>query len=284
MDNPFSADNANPFQSPFQEPSGQLPAAGIKPFTAIDLAPPSGLNGNRHTAQNPPSASPFAGGDFKSAFMSRETPTQPIAPMPNPMTSLAPAPMAAGMAIPMPAMPAPIAIPMATPSANVATPIAAPFPKTIPFGPKPVATPKPDYTAVPMTAAVPNLDAARQSQILAMSDLNDEVETYEAPFCVSTTSSIEGRKVQAYLGVVSVEIVTPKDILFRNPAPYGELHRIKAAEDQLQKIKAAALEELTQKAKQAGADGIVGVTVQFSQFDAIVCLCSAVGTAVKLGA
>ena len=82
--------------------------------------------------------------------------------------------------------------------------------------------------------------------------------------------------------MVSVEIVVPKDLLLRNPAPYGELHRIKYAEDHLQQIKVKALEELTERARQAQADGLVGVTVQFSQFDTVVMLCSAVGTAVRV--
>ena len=86
--------------------------------------------------------------------------------------------------------------------------------------------------------------SARQSQILSMSDFNDVVNRVKPVFFVSTTQTVDGFQIQDYLGLISVEVVIPKDILFRNPAPYGELHRIKAAEDQLQKVKAKALEEL----------------------------------------
>lgn len=105
---------------------------------------------------------------------------------------------------------------------------------------------------------------------------------HKPDFFLTTTPTVEGFAIQEYLGMVSIEIVVPKDLLFRNPAPHGDLHRLKAAEDELQKVKIVALEELSQRARTMGADGIVGMTLQFSQFDAIVCLCSAVGTAVKL--
>jgi uncharacterized protein YbjQ (UPF0145 family) len=105
----------------------------------------------------------------------------------------------------------------------------------------------------------------------------------EAPgLLVTTGPNVEGRRIASYLGVVSVEIVIPKDVLFRNPAPYGELHRIKAAEEQLQRVKRKAFEELSEKARALGADAMVGATLQFSQFDAVVFLCAALGTAVQL--
>jgi uncharacterized protein YbjQ (UPF0145 family) len=255
MDNPFSADNNNPFQTPYQQPADASAPAGIKPFTAVDLAPPAGQNGNRHSAPPAPGPVPipnaFSGGDFNSAFMSREAPIKSAAPA---APSNAPAPKASPLAAPTP-----------MPAVNT-------------FASKPLAAPMPDFSPAPM----PMHETARQSQILSMSDFNDSVNRVKPVFFVSTTQTVDGFQIQDYLGLLSVEVVIPKDVLFRNPAPYGELHRIKAAEDQLQKVKAKALEELGEKAKGMGADGVVGVSLQFSQFDAIVCLCSAVGTAVKL--
>lgn len=126
--------------------------------------------------------------------------------------------------------------------------------------------------------------AARQSQIMAREDYSQGISasSVKPRFFMTTTSAVDGFSVQAYLGVVSVEIVVPKDLLLRNPAPYGELNRIKACEEQLQKVKDKAMEELAERARQMQADGVVGVTVHFSQFDAVVSLCSAVGTAVRL--
>jgi uncharacterized protein YbjQ (UPF0145 family) len=262
MDNPFSADKGNPFTTPYQQTP--QPAQGIKPFAAVDLAPPAGQNGPRHNAPGNPTASSFTGGDFGSAFLTREAPMAPLPPLGQ--TAVAPpAPIAA-----------PIAAPLAAPSL-VATPT--------PAKPSPVL---PDFSPAPMAAAIPPAPAAslpaaaRQSQILSMSDFNDAVNTQKPDFFMTTTHAVDGFPIQRFLGVVSMEIVIPKDLLFRNPAPHGEMHRLKAAEEQLQKVKRQAFLEMGEKAKLLGADGVVGCTLTFSQFDAVVFLCSAVGTAVKL--
>jgi uncharacterized protein YbjQ (UPF0145 family) len=115
---------------------------------------------------------------------------------------------------------------------------------------------------------------------LTMTDADAPAE--DPGVLVTTGPNVEGRRIASYLGVASVEIVIPKDVLFRNPAPYGELHRIKAAEEQLQRVKRKAFEELSERARALGADAVVGATLQFSQFDAVVFLCAALGTAVKL--
>ncbi len=152
------------------------------------------------------------------------------------------------------------------------------FAKT-PVQPGPVMQPKPmspvDFTPAPvaMPVAAPQpMTVPRQAPAPAL----------KPGFFLTSTSTVDGYTIDEYLGLVSIEVVVPKDVLFRNPAPHGDLHRLKAAEDQLQKVKDTALEELSQRARGMGADGIVGLTLQFSQFDTIVCLCSAVGTAVKL--
>lgn len=138
--------------------------------------------------------------------------------------------------------------------------------------------PSPSFAATSSQSSSASANA-RKSQILAISEMGN---IHKPDFFLTTTPTVEGFAIQEYLGMVSIEIVVPKDLLFRNPAPHGDLHRLKAAEDELQKVKIVALEELSQRARTMGADGIVGMTLQFSQFDAIVCLCSAVGTAVKL--
>jgi uncharacterized protein YbjQ (UPF0145 family) len=264
MDNPFSADNkANPFQTPYQQ--GQTPAAapGIKPFAAVDLAPPAGHNGQRLNAPGNPTASAFTGGDFGNAFLSPQSPSsQGMPPMP---------PIAAPQAHTLPTPPAPQA------PSNAYAPM-APAQGTNLFAPKPAPQAMPDYTPVPN--GIPA--SARQSTILSMSDFNDVVNMHKPEFFLTTTQQVDGFAIRSFLGVVSVEIVIPKDLLFRNPAPHGEMHRLKAAEDELQRVKNQAFVELGDKAKKLGADGVVGVSLAFSQFDAVVFLCAAVGTAVKL--
>ena len=318
MDNPFSGDNSNPFLTPYQAPGSQPAAPTIKPFTAVDLAPPAGQNGNRHSAPGnmgpganmpAPSAGPFAGAEFSNAFLSRETPMQASpsagAQSPVPANSLASA-----FAPALPANSAPVVNPFTgkpsptppapadfTPVPDRPAPQPAPMPSLAPAAPaapammpaRPMAPPKPAFDpAEPHGAGIITVPSKSATSVLPAQAPAAPVAApvhaaVKSAFPVSTGQNLEGHRIGGYLGVVSVEIVIPKDLLFRNPAPYGELHRIKAAEDQLQKVKAKAFEELTDRARALGADGIVGATLQFSQFDAVVFLCSAVGTAVRLG-
>lgn len=152
--------------------------------------------------------------------------------------------------------------------------LAAPVLESADLGP--AVAPSPRTFEFPPVAHSAN---ARKSQILSISEMGN---INKPEFFLTTTATVDGYTIKDYLGLVSIEIVVPKDLLFRNPAPHGDLHRLKSAEDELQRVKVIALEELSQRARSLGADGIVGLTLQFSQFDAIVCLCSAVGTAVKL--
>jgi uncharacterized protein YbjQ (UPF0145 family) len=241
MDNPFLGDSkSNPFQTPYQQPAPGA-APGIKPFAAVDLAPPIDPNGARHGGPASPAPGPFAGSDFNNAFLSRESPAAGAMP------------------------PAPAAVPPA--------PVTPAFP-TAPAAPKPMR----DFAPAPMAPPA----AARQSQILSMTDFNEALEMRKPEFFCTSTPAVDGFQIRKYLGVVSVELVVPKDVLFHHPAPHGELHRIKSAEEQLQRVKLKAFEELADRAKGMQADAIVGATLNFAQLDAVVCLCSAVGTAVQL--
>ena len=238
------------FQQPFQ-PQGAAPHGGaLRPFTAVDLAPHAKPNTPTPLG---PSSSPFLE-TFASPFSEQGQQHPPLAPNIQP------------------------------------TPIAEPMPRAGFHGAEPTASDdympalSPSHLQAPSAAPMPPMPAAaRHSQILAASDLHSSSGSAIKPrFFLTSTAVVDGYPIQAYLDVISVEVVLPKDLLFRNPAPYGELHRLKAAEDQLQKVKAKAMEELTDKAKQMHADGIVGVTVTFTNLDTVCCLCSAVGTAVKI--
>jgi uncharacterized protein YbjQ (UPF0145 family) len=261
MDKPFSADSS-PFLVPYPSPNPAVP--GIKPFTAIDLVPPlaqpPSAGGPRLNA--PPQASPFLDPD-------------PVKPFPGPAAApAAKGPMEAGPTLfgsPAPVTPVRPAFqpePMAPP---------APAPKAASAGPAPQAD------AALRASATPRRGSGTEAYAKSTLTMTDADASAEAPgLLISTGPNVEGRRIQAYLGVVSVEIVIPKDVLFRNPAPYGDLHRIKAAEEHLQVVKRKAFEELAAKARALGADAVVGTTLQFSQFDAMVCLCAALGTAVKI--
>lgn len=308
MDNPFSADNSNPFLTPYQAPGASPSSPGIKPFTAVDLAPPAGLNGNRHSAPPPvagptpfagapgPSASPFASNEFDNAFLGREAPTSPTqaahaAPVPasSLAASLSPSPAHAAPVVnpftgkPSPTPPAPAdftPVPERPKPAPVVSPTVIMTSPLAPMAPAMPTAPMAERPSVPKPIAQAQAPAPKPA--LMTTDFAEPTREARGEFLLTTSPNAEGRKIASYLGVVSVEIVIPKDVLFRNPAPYGELHRIKAAEDQLQSVKKKAFEELTERAKAMGADGIVAATLQFSQFDAVVFLCAAVGTAVRM--
>lgn len=216
-------DNSNnPFANAY-EPQHHpgASASTIKPFKALDLAPPAA-----------PGVSPFLD-NFQSV------------PAPGPSDF-----------VPAPAQPAQ-------------------------HGPTAAAS-----TILPRLAEPPRAEAPaapRASQVIAADfPPPGSASTFKPRFFLSSTASVDGFTVETYLGFVSAEIVVPKDLLFRNPAPYGELHRLRSAEDQLQKIKEKALEELTERARHMQADAVVGVRVDISSLDTVACLCSASGTAIRI--
>jgi uncharacterized protein YbjQ (UPF0145 family) len=307
MDKPFSADNS-PFLTPYSPPGSAAP--GIKPFTAVDLAPPLGQNGPRVNA--PPQVSPFLEKAPEKAFPSLAAAAPAPVPAPGPAgfpfasKSVAepvgmPPPLVPGLIGAEPALFGSPSVTSARPQVPLA-PVAPPAPAPVPveaWVPAPMAAPVAAPAPIPAPAPMPagsqaDIAALRASATLRRGTgteayaksaltMTDADAPSEAPSLLMTTGpNFEGRRILSYLGVVSVEIVIPKDVLFRNPAPYGDLHRIKAAEDHLQQIKKKAFEELAAKARALGANAVAGATLQFVQFDAIVFLCAALGTAVKI--
>lgn len=292
MDKPFSAENS-PFLTPYSPPGPAVP--GIKPFTAVDLAPPLAPGGPRLNA--PPQASPFLDKDPVKPFSGLAA----AAPAPAPAAAPVTAPALAQLFAANPAFSSPGGFPLASKPAPAAAPVPAPMAAAPEIAPPPVpapAVPIPLAAASASPAATAPLPAgpaasrapaaprqasatgAYPKSALTMTDADASAEPAVLP--MTTGPNFDGRRIRSYLGVVSAEIVIPKDVLFRNPAPYGDLHRLKAAEEHLQLVKRKAFEELGAKARALGADGMVGAALQFSQIDAMVFLCAAVGTAVKI--
>lgn len=242
---PFAQEKNAPGLDPIRQTQGAAPQTGaLRPFTAVDLAPPAatGAPGLLN-----PAMSPFLE-NFSSPFKAPEAQppikSAPPADLPRPRS---------GFRVAEPA------------SEDDYMPAAMPSkPATAPAGPPKPAAPGPSGTLP--SADIPGARAPSR----------------KPRFFLTSTAAVDGHPIETYLDVISAEVVLPKDLLFRNPAPYGELHRLKAAEDQLQKVKAKALEELGEKAKQLQADGVVGVQVSFVNLDTVCCLCSAVGTAVRI--
>ncbi|MCX8020998.1 MAG: YbjQ family protein [Chitinophagaceae bacterium] len=103
---------------------------------------------------------------------------------------------------------------------------------------------------------------------------------------MTTTSTIEGRPVQEYLGVVNAQSIIGanflKDILAGLRDVFGG--RSKTYEKVLEQAKEDALRELAEKAQAMGANGIIGIDLDFETVGGggSMMMVIATGTAVKI--
>jgi uncharacterized protein YbjQ (UPF0145 family) len=104
---------------------------------------------------------------------------------------------------------------------------------------------------------------------------------------VTTTDSIEGRRVSAYLGVVAGEAVIGANVFRDLFAGIRDVigGRSGAYEKTLREARTTAIDELMDEARKLGADAVIGVSVDFEggvHGGSMMMVCAA-GTAVKLG-
>jgi uncharacterized protein YbjQ (UPF0145 family) len=103
---------------------------------------------------------------------------------------------------------------------------------------------------------------------------------------VTTTSSVEGRPVQDYLGVINAQSIIGanmfKDIFAGLRDVFGG--RSKTYERVLEEAKEDAMRELVEKAQAMGANGIIGIDLDFETVGAggSMLMVIATGTAVRL--
>jgi len=105
---------------------------------------------------------------------------------------------------------------------------------------------------------------------------------------ITTTDSIEGRRIGSYLGIVSGEAVLGTNVFRDFFAGIRDVvgGRSGSYEKELRRAKEAALEELTEQAKDLGADAVVGVDLDYEHIgtgERSMLMVTANGTAVKLG-
>ncbi|MFZ4069717.1 MAG: YbjQ family protein [Caulobacterales bacterium] len=104
---------------------------------------------------------------------------------------------------------------------------------------------------------------------------------------VTTTSTLEGRPVKAYLGVVSGEAVIGANIFRDLFAGIRDVigGRSGSYEQVFKEARETALEEMANEAKKLGADAVIGVDIDYEaglgQGTMMMVACT--GTAVKLG-
>ena len=104
---------------------------------------------------------------------------------------------------------------------------------------------------------------------------------------ITTTHSIEGRKVQDYLGVVTGEVIVGANIFKDLFAGIRDIvgGRSGSYESTLRDARMTALNELKDEARALGADAVIGVDLDYEVLGqgGSMLMVSASGTAVKLG-
>jgi len=102
---------------------------------------------------------------------------------------------------------------------------------------------------------------------------------------VSTTPSIDGKSIKQYSGIVTGEAIMGANIFRDFFASITDIvgGRSAAYEKELDKARKIALEEMSQKAHDLGADAIVGVDIDYEVIRDGMLMVAVSGTAVKLG-
>ena len=102
---------------------------------------------------------------------------------------------------------------------------------------------------------------------------------------VTTTPSVEGRRITAYHGVVTGETIIGANIFRDLFAGIRDIvgGRSGAYEKELRKAREIAFKELGEQAKALGADAVVGIDIDYETVgkDASMLMVSVSGTAVK---
>lgn len=103
---------------------------------------------------------------------------------------------------------------------------------------------------------------------------------------ITTTSSVEGREIAAYRGIVFGEVVSGVNFMKDIGAGFRNFFggRSQGYEDELMRAREEALDEMAERAENIGADAVVGVKMDYEVLGAdngmLMVTCS--GTAVKL--
>jgi len=99
---------------------------------------------------------------------------------------------------------------------------------------------------------------------------------------VSTTSSLQGKEIESYLGVVSGEAIMGANVVRDFLASVTDIigGRSGTYENKLAEGRQIALEEMIDKARRMGANAVIGVDLDFETLRDGMMMCVATGTAV----
>ncbi|MBT2679758.1 YbjQ family protein [Bacillus sp. ISL-35] len=101
---------------------------------------------------------------------------------------------------------------------------------------------------------------------------------------VSTTSTLQGKEVEQYMGVVSGEAIMGANVVRDFLASVTDVigGRSSAYENKLAEGREIALREMEDKARRLGANAIIGVDLDFETLREGMMMCIATGTAVRI--
>jgi uncharacterized protein YbjQ (UPF0145 family) len=101
---------------------------------------------------------------------------------------------------------------------------------------------------------------------------------------VSTTHTLQGKKVERYLGVVSGEAIMGANVVRDFLASVTDVigGRSSSYENKLAEGREIALREMQEKAQRLGANAVIGVDLDFETLRDGMMMCVATGTAVYM--
>ena len=103
---------------------------------------------------------------------------------------------------------------------------------------------------------------------------------------ITTTNNVEGRQVQTYQGIVFGEVITGINVLKDIGAGLRNFFggRSQGYEEELLTARTQALQEMEQRARQLGADAVIGVKMDYEVLGADngMLMVTYSGTAVRL--
>ena len=102
---------------------------------------------------------------------------------------------------------------------------------------------------------------------------------------VTTTNLVQGQTVEAYLGIVTGEAILGANIMKDLFAGVRDIvgGRSGAYEKELRRARQTALEEMTEAAQELGANGIIGIDLDYETVSSgSMLMVTASGTAVRL--
>jgi uncharacterized protein YbjQ (UPF0145 family) len=102
---------------------------------------------------------------------------------------------------------------------------------------------------------------------------------------ITTTPTVEGQKIEGYLGVVTGEAILGAHLGRDFMASLTDIvgGRSAAYEQEVRKARAIALEEMSSEAEHLGANAVVGVDIDYEVIRQGMLMVSASGTAVRIG-